>query len=176
MIKKEERNELIILAYAALVAAVIAAAFDYTAKLRCFNKLEYRISQSERELSKYESIQRQVEALQATTNVLETKKNVINTLMQGRIAYLYFMEDIVEMLPYNMWLKTINTQLGGDGSNTVTMDAEALDNYAIADFVSSLSTNQSFSNVEMGSITTSAGSKMTVSSFKVTFIYKKKAV
>ena len=174
MIKKEERNELIILGYAALIIAVLIGAFDYTLKFRSYQKLEYRVSQSERELVKYESILKQVEALQSTTNTLETKKNIISTLMQGRLTYLYFMEDILEMLPSNLWFRNVTTQLAPDGKIVVTMDAEALDNYAIADFVSSLSGNPSFANVELGALTTAAVAKTTTSIFHLKFDYKKK--
>ncbi len=175
MIKKEERNELIILGYAALIVAVIIGAFDYTLKFRSYKKLEYRVSQSERELVKYESILKQVEALQSTTNVLATKKSVISTLMQSRLTYLYFMEDILELLPYNLWFRNITTQLTADGRISVNMDAEALDNYSIADFVSSLSSNPSFANVDLGALTTS-GAKTPTSLFHLKFDYKKKSL
>jgi Tfp pilus assembly protein PilN len=174
MIKKEERNELIILAYAVLAAAVLLGAADYTAKISSYNKLQARVSLSERELVKYESILKQVEALQATTNVLATKKNIINGLMQSRLTYLNFMEDMLEMLPYNLWFKSITTSLAADGKIAANMEAEALDNYAIADFVSSLSANPSFAGVELGALTTTAGAKATTSTFRLKFDYKKK--
>jgi len=174
LIKKEERNELIILAYAVLIIAVITGALNYAAKFRSYKKLESRVTQSQRELDKYESILKQVEALHATAAVLETKKSVINTLMQGRLTYLFFMEDILEVLPYNLWFRTVNTQLGSDGKISVNMDAEALDNYAIADFLSSLAASSDFGNVELGAITTASGGKVPTSSFHLKFDYKKK--
>ena len=173
MIKKEERYELVIVAYALLAAAIVLAVFDYTLKVSSFKKLEDRVSQSQRELSKYESILKQVESLQATTKVLETKKNVIGTLMQGRLTYVYFMEDILETLPYNLWFKSVNTQLGTDGMMKVNLDASSSDNYAIADFVSSLSSNNSYADVDLGPITTSMSARSSVSSFRVSFNYKK---
>ena len=173
-IKKEERNELIILAYAILVVAIIIAGINFAAKYRGYSKLESRVLQSERELAKYESIQKQVEALQAARNVLETKKNIINTLMVGRLVYVNFMEDMLEILPNNLWFKTASTGLGPDLKVSVTMNAEALDNYAIADFFSALSQNENFMDAELGAIATSAGAKNTTSVFQVKYSYARK--
>ena len=83
LIKKEERIELILLAYTLLFIAVVAAGLNFWSKYKANSKLEYRITQSERELVKYESILKQVETLQATKNILETKKSIIDSLMKG---------------------------------------------------------------------------------------------
>jgi Tfp pilus assembly protein PilN len=175
LIKKEERHELVFIGYAIILVGLIGAASDYTIKFRSFKILESRVEQSEKELTKYESIQKQVEGLQSAKNVLETKKSIINSLMLGRLTYVKFMESMLDVIPNNLWFKNINTQLIADQSITVTMDAEALDNYAIADFISALSQNKNFSNVELGAITTNAGAKMPTSSFKLVFLYRKKS-
>jgi len=175
LIKKEERHEFIFIAYAIVFFAVVAAGADYAVKYRSFKILELRVTQSERELSKYESIQKQVEALQSAKNILETKKSVINSLMLGRLTYVSFMEKILEVIPNNLWFKSITTLAATDQSVSVTMDAEALDNYAIADFISALSQNKNFSNVELGAITTSVSAKIPTSLFKLKFVYKNKS-
>lgn len=175
LIKKEERHELIFIGYVILIVAVIAAGTDYLVKFRSYKILESRVEQSEKELAKYESIQKQVEALQAAKTVLETKKTIINSLMSGRLTYVGFMERLLDVIPNNLWFKSINTMLAADQSMTVNLDAEALDNYAIADFISALSQNKNFSNVELGTITTSSGEKSPTSSFRITFVYRKKS-
>lgn len=174
LIKKEERNELIILAYAVIVLATIIAGADLFAKYRSFVKLQSRVSQSERELAKYESIQKQVEALQATRTALETKKNIISSLMASRLVYVHFMEDMLEIMPNNLWFRNITSNLGPDLAIAVTMDAEALDNYAIADFFTALTQNENYTNAELGSITTPQGVKVPSSAFQVKYLYARK--
>jgi Tfp pilus assembly protein PilN len=174
LIKKEERLELIFIGYALIIVAIIAAGTDYFVKYRTYKILESRVEQSEKELEKYQSIQKQVEALQSAKNVLETKKSIINTLMMGRLTYVNFMESLLDVIPSNLWFKTINTQFIADQGVSVTMDAEALDNYAIADFISALSQSKNFNNVELGAITTNSGAKSPTSTFKLNFLYRKK--
>jgi Tfp pilus assembly protein PilN len=175
LIKKEERIELVIIGYAIIIAAVIVAGSDYFVKFRSFKVLESRVEQSEKELAKYQSIQKQVEALQAAKNVLETKKSIINSLMLGRLNYVNFMENILDVMSNNLWFRNMATQLVSDNGINVTMDAEALDNYAIADFITSLSQSKNFNNVELGPITSNTGAKTATSSFKLTFLYRKKS-
>lgn len=174
LIKKEEKNEILIIGYLIIGILFLIGLGNYWNKLRSFNKLEARLTLSKSELSKYESIVKQVEALQGTKNVLETKKNVINSLMINRLLYPKFMEDLVNLLPSNVWLKTLATQLQNDGKMSVAVDAEALDNYAIADFVTALLSNKDILNTELGTISSAASTKAVTSMFHLTFIYQKR--
>jgi len=176
LIKKEERYELVVLAYALLFIGIVTAGLNIWSKYNANNKLEYRVSQSERELIKYESILKQVETLQSTTNILETKKSIIGALMKSRLTYVYFMEDMLALLPNNLWFKSLTTRLGVDGTISANLDADALDNYAIADVVSALSSDVNFSGTELGAITTTSNAKNQISSFKLKFSYKKKNI
>jgi Tfp pilus assembly protein PilN len=172
-IKKEERQEIMVLAYLLLFLLIIAGVtrllFAYTAYI----SVQSKTAEIQLQLNKYEVIVKQVEALQATKSVLENKKNIIDTLMNFRLIYPYFFEDLVSTLTDNVWFKNIDTKLDPSGMLQVTIDADALNNYAIADFVTALSSNDKFSKVELGSITTSVIEKSTVSSFRVTFNHKR---
>ncbi|MCB4790760.1 MAG: PilN domain-containing protein [Elusimicrobia bacterium] len=173
LIKKEERNELFVLACILAAIIVLLGGAGYGSKLYSNMKLEKRIEVANRELTKYESIVRQVEALQSTKTVLETKKNLINTLSATGLTYPVFMEKLMSVLPDNIWFKSVNTKTLNDTDLSISMDAEALDNYAIADFISFLSTDKSFSNIELGQITTAGTDKMPTYSFKMTANYRK---
>jgi type IV pilus assembly protein PilN len=173
-IKKEERTELLTLAYAVIFLAVAACGGVYYMKYRSYQTLDGRIRQVEGELSKYESIVKQVDALQATKKVLETKKSVIDGLMAGRLLYPQFMEKLLSLMPGGISFRSMSTQTQPDGTLSVTLDADALDNYAIADFVTSLSSDTDFSDVELGAITTGTSGKTAISGFHVTFQYHRK--
>lgn len=173
-IKKEEPKEIIALAVVVMVLFVSAGIIQYVMKLGAYAALEGKISKTQTELNKYESIVKQVEALQATKNVLETKKNVINNLMAGRLIYPRMMEELLQLLPSNIWFTNLDTQLSPDLSMKLTVTAQSLDVYSIADLITSLSSSGNFANVEIGSISTSLSDpKRPVSNFTLAFTYKR---
>jgi len=173
LIRKEERKEIFVIACIAVAVLFGLGMLRYTIKVAYYRNLQVRIGNTQQELNKYESIVRQVEALQATKTVLETKKNVINSLMAWRLTYPVFMEDMLQLLPANIWFTALTTQSQPEGRMTVSLNALALDNYSIADLITSFSSNPSYSNVEVGAITT-GGDKTVTSSFKLDFAYQKK--
>ncbi|MBN1823336.1 MAG: PilN domain-containing protein [Endomicrobiales bacterium] len=173
-IKKEERNEILILAYALIAALFLIGLARYGLKYNNYRKLEARITKSQNELQKYEGIVKQVETLQATKTILETKKNVIDALKQGRVTYPRFLEEMLAMMPSNLWFKNMFTTSQPDGKIAIKLDAESLDNYAIADFITSLSLNPDFEDVVLGPINTTTSDKRTTSVFNLSFNYLKK--
>ena len=173
LIKKEERKELLIIAYVIAGLVVFVCLFNYGLKFYSYKKLAVKIESSQKELTKYEGIVRQVEALQTTKAVLETKKNLINTLSSTALMYPVFMNKLLSVLPDNIWFSSMDTKSTTDTDMNVNIEAEALDNFSIADFLSVLTTNQSFSNPELGAINTNASNKILTYSFKIKFDYKK---
>lgn len=173
LIKKEERNEFIYIGYAVIAIVVIMGVVQYTTKLSMYRKLDARLTNIQQELGKYEEIVKQVDALQASKQVLEKKKGVIDSLMKGRLLYPRFMEELMEIMPSNVWLKNMNTQTQQDGTLTVSVDAEALDNYAIADIISAMAVNKNFTNPELVQVNSATAAKTTTSVFRITFSYKK---
>jgi Tfp pilus assembly protein PilN len=173
-IKKEERNDILALGYLFIILLTIAAGANYVVKLRSYQMVQTRLSDIQKELGRYESIVRQVDALQATKKILEMKKNVINALLSSGLIYPRFMEDLLQLLPSGVSFKTLTTRLATDCKMTVTLTAEAVDNYSIADFMSALGGNADFTNVELGPVMTIGGAKSPSSNFNLTFCYQKK--
>lgn len=171
-IKKEERKEIFALALLVVSVMFLTGTVKYVLKQSAYHQLESKISRAESELTKYESLVRQVEMLQSTKSVLEAKKNVISSLMAWRLGYPIFMRQLLQLMPVNVWFASMSTQQRGDGM-AVSLTAMAIDNYSIADFITALSANANFSNVELGTIS-SSGDKVQTSSFKLDFIYQRK--
>lgn len=173
-VKKEERQEIMILAYIVIGLIVVAGLGKYGLKFRSLKKVEKRIEHSKSELKKYQSIVNQVETLKSTKKVLETKKNVIKTLMSARLIYPTLMENLLNTIPNNVWLKTMNTKILSGNKTNVKLSAESLDNYSIADFITSLSSDKNFVDVELGQITTAAKQKdkQQTSNFQIQFNYR----
>jgi Tfp pilus assembly protein PilN len=173
-IQKVERNEVVVLLSLVMAIVLAGAGVRYVSLYSNNRKLESRITAIEQELGKYQNIVRQVDELQKTKGVLETKRNVIKSLMASRLIYPRFMEEIVTLMPVNIWFRTLGTQLQKDGRLDIVLDAESLDNYSIADFIASLTRNQDFSGVELGPINTVTNNKVTSSSFRLNFAHQKK--
>jgi len=172
-IKKEDRKEILALAFLLVLICAGIGAVRYTVKLASYSKLKQHTEKTQQELNKYENIVKQVETLQTTKNILESKKNVINVLMTRRLLYPHFMEDLVNVLPANVWFKTLSTKYDGTDKLSCVLSAEALDNFAIADTITALSSASFFSGVEMGAINTQSGQKQS-STFTLNFSYQGK--
>ncbi len=173
-IKKEERTEFLMIGYAVIGLTAAFCTLSYGMRFRALKGLEDRLNAAQLELNRYESIVKQVEALEATKQVLETKMNVINSLMNGGLVYPKFLDDLISVLPQGISFKNLTTQLGGDGKMVITLTADSVDNYAIADFIAALSTDPDFSDVELGPISTQSTGKASFSSFNLTAKYLKK--
>lgn len=172
-IKKEEKKELVALAYFLTAIVILTGLVKYGLKFNAYRLVENEIKLVDFELKKYESIVKQVEALQATKKVLETKKNVIDSLMIVRLVYPKFMEELIVSTPDNIWFKSLTTKLDAGTQISIKLGAEALDNYSIADFITTLSSNPNFLDVELGPISTIEKDKSETSSFDISFNYKR---
>jgi Tfp pilus assembly protein PilN len=173
-IKKVERSELLLLGYLIIVGAFVILGAGYVTKFNNYRKIEARVAQDEQELNRYQGIVRQMDSLQSTKNALETRRNVISSLMASRLVYPRFMEELVMLLPANVWFRTLTTQSQADGKLAATLDAQSLDNYSIADAIAALSTNPDFSAVELGPINSAAAERIPSSAFRLTFSHQKR--
>jgi Tfp pilus assembly protein PilN len=172
-IKKEERSEILLIGYLIIAVLFLYGGSKYVIKRVSLLQINSRAVIVQQELTRYEDIVRQVESLESTKKVLETKKNVMSSLMTTRLIYPKFMQDILTILPKNIWLKSISTQIDATAKMTVTMSASALDNYSIADFVGELISNGDYGDVNLGAISAQGG-KVPSSAFQVSFSYLKK--
>jgi len=176
-IKVLERTEFVwLFSFLILITAFFGTAY-YFFRLHLNSIAEAQLRQVQADMGKYENVLKQLELLESTKLTLETKKNVINSLHEKGLVYPQFMEDFAAVLPSGISLKTLLTKLQADGKLFVTLSADAIDNYPIADFITMLTLNNNFSNIEMGTINTKRPPGMTtISSFTLTFYYLKKEI
>ena len=90
------------------------------------------------ELHKYQVIVDEVADLEQARNLLRARRDVIRQLLVGRLIYPKFFEDFMALLPSEVWVASMNTQLDPTGVMTVTMTAQSLSNFAIADWLDQL--------------------------------------
>ena len=132
------------------------------------------IARKKTRIQELETIIAKVEELEAAKVKLNNKKGIIKSLESERVRYPQFMDDVMRLLPANVWLTSLATisQIPTN-SMDVTMMLSALDNYAIADFVANLENSEIFTGVTLGAISTSSGpNNVKVMNFQIKALYK----
>ena len=174
-IPQEEQTELVWLSIILVTIIAVFGASIYFLRLHTYVFMNSQIQLASSEMTKYDSTMRQITALESARKLLETKKTVINSLREKSIIYPRFMEDFVSLLPSGVWIRTMSSKLSPEGKLSVTLTADSIDNYPIADLITELTLNGSFSGVELGTISTTNNANMpTVSSFGLSFVYQKR--
>lgn len=136
-------------------------------------RLQKRLDVAQADLKKYQAIVDEVNQLEQTRSQLQARRDVIQTLLRGRLLYPRFFEDFMALLPFEIWIKNINTIPEAEGIK-VTLTAESTSNFAIADWITNLQNSPLCKGVEMGTITTQEPSeegRMPTYSFTVNFQY-----
>jgi type IV pilus assembly protein PilN len=159
-----------------VVAAVvfIGLFWVYRKQINVREAQRLEITKANNEIKQLEPIIAQVEQLETAKAQLTQKKGIIQSLENERLRYPQFMDDLVRLLPTNIWLTNLTTIPQANGAAMdVTLGLAALDNYAIADLVSNLESSQIFTDIDLSQITTTAqaqgGQSMT---FQIKTVYK----
>ena len=134
------------------VLIVVAGFFGlYLAKVGQYARLRKQVKKVEKELALLETIVKKVDEIEQSKEALAKKLDVIRSLMGNRLIYPQLLEDLTRMIPSRVWFTSLVTKSGSDFS-TITIEASAIDNYAIADFITRLSEAKNFSKVELKKI------------------------
>ena len=165
---------------APLSAAVILPALIlipiHMSQMATRKRLQTESASLKSELEKYQPIIAQVDALEGAKVQLTQRKSVIQQLETERLRYPQFLEDVVKLIPNNVWLTNLVTAASSSSNAlTVNMDVVALDNYAIADLIANLETSQIFSEVDLGAIAAAQSPTGQTMTFHVTTNYQKAA-
>ncbi|MFH1352049.1 MAG: PilN domain-containing protein [bacterium] len=101
------------------------------------------------ELKKYDEELKEIQDIENQKMSLQTRLDTIGDLMASQLNYPKMMEVLTRpsVLPANVWLKTFTTRDAGPGGISFTFDAEAADNYAVADFLTNLEKSPLFEKV-----------------------------
>lgn len=157
----------------AVVAGILF--FSYGREVSKRDKQKNEISVINSEIKQLEPIIAQVDQLESAKAQLSQKKGVIQSIESERLRYPQFMDDLVRLLPANVWLTNLVTVPVGNNF-TVTLQVSALDNYALADLVANLESSQIFTDTELGAVTVSQNATGGQAlNFQVTTSYRKAA-
>jgi Tfp pilus assembly protein PilN len=155
----------------AVVSILIFMTYHKEITLRDSQRVE--IVRCNNEIKQLEPIIAQVEALEGAKAQLSQKKGVIQSIENERLRYPLLMDDIVRLLPSNVWLGSMVTSIAGS-LMSVTLQVSALDNYALADLISNLESSQIFTDTDLGPVSASqsAGGGQLLN-FQITTTYRK---
>ncbi len=169
--KKREKKRLLV--YISAGGVIVIGAFLGISILKFirYQGLVQQLKTVESELKKLEPILKEIEQRQQEKQLLLKKYQIMKDLMQNCLLYPQFLEEMVNIIPGTVWLSNLTTKSAGNILE-VNLDASALDNYAIADFLIALEKKGYFSNIELGTIQ-KGGTKGSAFSFRVSFRYQK---
>ena len=144
----------------------------YFLKVGQYTRLKKKVKRVKKELSLLETIVKKVDEIEKSKEALGKKLDVIQSLLGNRVVYPQLLEDLARIVPSRVWLTSLLTKSEADFL-TITIEASAIDNYAIAGFITKLSKAKNFSKVELSNITTRKREKeVAIKNFGVTCEYR----
>ncbi|RLD18425.1 MAG: hypothetical protein DRI36_01450 [Caldiserica bacterium] len=171
--KKAAVKERIILAGIAGVLVLLIFFGIWFLKFAQVKKLEKEVRKLDSELKKIEDKAKKVDEVERNKKILSERLKVINSLLASRLDYPKLMETITrpDILPPRVWITGMSTKTSSDKIE-ITFQVQALDNYAIADFLTNLDKSRRFENVELSAITTTKVEDTPVRTFSIKCFYK----
>lgn len=146
--KKENVRRQVSLFLLSLVL-VLLVLFYYNFSLNSkIGKLNKRIQTANTELTKYNTINKEIARIKKNLEVLRKKMAVIEQLESDRYAPVILMDTMTQVLvSKRMWFTNMSAE-----NTTVSITGIALDEKTVADFMVRLQKSGLFSNVELKSI------------------------
>jgi len=157
-----------------MIVLLVAGGFLglYALKVGQYTRLKKKVKRVEKELSLLETIVKKVDEIEKSKEALGKKLDVIQSLLGNRVVYPQLLEDLAKIVSSRVWLTSLLTKSESDFL-TITIEASAIDNYAIANFITKLSEDKNFSKVELSNITTRKGKEeIAIKNFGVTCEYR----
>ncbi len=134
-----------------VIFIVVMLLIVYVVKTSKLVKIEKEFKTVTAALERESAIVTQVESLKMRKNVLSTRMNIIKKLVEDQFTWVEILDEVNGCLPKDIWLSSLtSSKTGNQGS--ITFSGIAFDNFAIADFITSLDNSGYFSNVELSYI------------------------
>ncbi len=143
----------------------------YFFKLAKLNELKQEVRNVKRELDSLRSIIEQVDRIESSKRKINQRLDVIKTLNKSRLFYPYLMEDLAKVVFPRIWVESMSTTWQ-ETFIDLTLEVSALDNYAIADFITILEQNPLFSDIVLGGFSSRDMEGVKIRHFSLTCKYK----
>jgi Tfp pilus assembly protein PilN len=135
-----------------VVVAVLLLGY-YATQFKRSRDLDMDLAAAKSELQKYEALDAEVKSFQQQESQLNSRLSVIRQLLKGTLTYPKFFEDFIALLPADIWIGSLATTTDPSYGLAVTINAQSLTSFAIADWLTNLQQSPMCSNVKMGTIT-----------------------
>jgi len=135
-----------------------------------------KIVKAENTLQKYQAIIDKITEIDAKKQKLVAKRDVIVNLNRSRLIFPVFFEDLLPLIPSDVWVTDIRLEKQMGNNYDYRMSSKALSNFALATWLTNLEQSSNFQNVKIDRISyeSSAADKDTAPAlnFTLTFSYQ----
>ena len=142
----------------AVIVVILAMVWVFQARRAA--ALEVKIVNAQAELAKFQAIVSQIDKIEQDKSRLTAKRDVIRNLNRSRLVYPVFFEDLLPIVPSDVWVTSIQMVEQGGGMR-ITMNANALSNFAVATWLTNLQQSKHFSAIDLSAISYTAAAEGT---------------
>lgn len=146
-----EQDQKLILVSATIVASVFMILFLGVKKIQA-SRLESKINEAQATLHQYQAIVDQIKDIEEKKNRLTSKRDVIVSLNRSRLIYPVFFEDLLPLVPSDLWVSEIKMDRSSGASADYRLSCRAASNYSVATWLTNLQQSTNFSNVKLDRI------------------------
>jgi type IV pilus assembly protein PilN len=135
-------------------------------------KLNKDIQEAQIELDRYQTIVAQINQINTDKQRLTERRDVIKNLNRSRLIYPVLFDDLLPIVPSDIWVTSMLFDDQGGGRIKVSMDTRATTNFALATWLTNLQQSVHFSSVDLGPISYTKSEQGSTLNFKITCVYQ----
>ena len=169
--KRENVRQQISIFFLSFIFVAIGVFYYHMSLNSKINEINTNIKETEKQLSKFRKINREIAIIKRELKELNIKLEVIQTLdlnRKGPVRLLDAMTGII--VPKRMWFTNLEEKIVKEpeetAKNIITIKGLTLDNKTVADFMTRLETAELFTNVELMTLRQEKGDQ-SLKSFQV---------
>ncbi len=172
--KAQRQIQAVLIGLGAVVVTALMGNYVLLAKKS--KDLDRELVDAQAELRKYEAIDAEVKAAQNQERQLNSRLSVIKQLLRGTLTYPKFFEDFMALLPSDIWIGSLGTTTDASYGLAISVNAQSLSSFAVADWLTNLQTSPLISDVKLGAISVAEqgeGGRSALYSFTMNFSYRR---
>ena len=144
--KKEGIREQIVVLVAAVVILFLLIGVLHSRIKGQITSTQKMIVETKAEITRLDDLIKEVNDLEEKRTNMEDKLTVIETLEQGRVGSVMFLDKMSQMIAEKLWLTALT-----ENQSKVNLNGNAIDNQTVAKFIDNLEKSGVFREVIFGS-------------------------
>jgi Tfp pilus assembly protein PilN len=167
---QDKKEQQILLGSSSCFIAIALLVFWFIQSRRA-SELERKINDADAQLKSYQSIIAQIDTIEANKRQLISKRDVIRNLNRSRLIYPVLFEDLLPILPSDVWVSQIQFSEQGTAIH-ISMSLSAISNFSVATLLSNLQQSPHFSAVDLSPISYTNSETGQILGFSITCNYQ----